>query len=176
MRSVFSNLAAPAIAAGTYYAVSFIQVIFHRWFGHSPRIPQVYKQHVHGHHADYRGHRLTSGSYIQAERHVMWWYALPLVPLGLLAAWLLPLSLFLVHVAAVVFAITWHLYLHEQYHLEYSRWARFGWFRTKRALHLQHHLHHHGNYAIVEFWWDRLLGTYDARPPKRGDGFLPTSL
>jgi sterol desaturase/sphingolipid hydroxylase (fatty acid hydroxylase superfamily) len=94
----------------------------------------------------------------------MWYYVIPLAPLTALVAWMLPWPLFILHVAALGFTIWWHLHLHRHYHLNASRWSRFAWFQRKRALHLRHHVHHHGNYAIVEFFWDRVLGTYDRAP------------
>ena len=49
---------------------------------------------------------------------------------------------------------------------------RFAWFRRKQQLHFVHHLHANSNFAVIDFFWDRLLGTYRApdeatpeRPP-----------
>jgi len=47
-------------------------------------------------------------------------------------------------------------------HLARSILNRFAWFRRKRDLHFVHHRRVHSNYAIVEFWIDRLLGIYRA--------------
>ena len=38
--------------------------------------------------------------------------------------------------------------------------ARFAWFRRKQQLHFVHHLHADSNFAVIDFFWDRLLGTY----------------
>ena len=157
-------MGATGVPLATYYCTTFVQVLFHRWFGHAPRLSAIYSNHLHGHHADYRANNLTSDKWIEAERHVMWYYVVPLAPLSALAAWLLPWPLFILHVGALGFTIWWHLHLHRHYHLNESRWSRFAWFQRKRALHLRHHVHHHGNYAIVEFFWDRVLGTYDRGP------------
>jgi sterol desaturase/sphingolipid hydroxylase (fatty acid hydroxylase superfamily) len=158
-------LTAPAVGLGTYYLTTLVQTVFHRWFGHHRRLDAVYENHANGHHRDYPARRLTTDTWIVAERHVMWYYALPLVPVAALAAWQLPWILFAIHAVVVGLTIWWHLYLHMHYHLNGTPWARFGWFRRKRDLHLRHHLTHHRNFAIVEFFWDRLFGSYDARPP-----------
>jgi Fatty acid hydroxylase superfamily len=157
-------IGAVAVPVVTYYATTFVQVVFHRWFGHTDRLSAVFEQHLHGHHDDYRLGRLTSKKWIEAERHIMWYYALPLAPLSAVTAWLMPWPLFVLHAVALGLTIWWHIYLHQQYHLDGARWERFAWFRRKRELHLRHHVRHHGNYAIVEFFWDRLFGTYDQAP------------
>ena len=43
--------------------------------------------------------------------------------------------------------------------------TRFAWFRHKQQLHFVHHLHADSNFAVIDFFWDRLLGTY-----RRPDG------
>lgn len=164
MSALFTGLCAIAVSVGTYYGTTFVQVLFHRWFGHTRRLSAIYENHLHGHHADYRSDRLMSDTWIEAERHVMWYYAIPIVPLSVLVAWLLPLPLFVLHIVTLGLTIWWHIHLHQEYHLNNSRWARFAWFQRKRDLHLRHHVRHHGNYAIVEFFWDRVLGTYDRAP------------
>jgi sterol desaturase/sphingolipid hydroxylase (fatty acid hydroxylase superfamily) len=152
------------VAVGTYYATTLVQTVFHRWFGHHRRLDAIYENHVKGHHGDYPAARLMTDEWIAAERHVLWYYALPLLPPSAVAAWCFPVALFGIHVAALAFTIWWHLYLHKQYHLNATPWEKFGWFRKKRTLHLRHHLTHHRNYAIVEFFWDRLFGSYDSQP------------
>lgn len=164
MHAALLLLAATATAAATYLATTLVQVVFHRWFGHRDHLHEVFVNHARGHHADYRAGRLMSETYQQSERHVMWYYALPLVPLTALATWLLPWSLVAVHLAALVATIAWHIHLHEQYHLFDSPWARFAWFRRKRELHLRHHVRQDANFAIIAFFWDRLLGTLDREP------------
>ena len=43
----------------------------------------------------------------------------------------------------------------------------FAWFRRKQQLHFVHHRHANSNFAIIDNFWDRLLGTY--RSPDAGD-------
>lgn len=122
----------------------------------------MYDVHVAGHHAKYQA-KLLSEEWIPSERHVMWHYAIPFVPLLAAAFALLPAAWFVVHVAALAGTIWWHIYLHKQYHLRGSWFARFEWFRRKRALHFIHHRNEHSNFALVEYGWDKLLGTYHSK-------------
>jgi hypothetical protein len=50
--------------------------------------------------------------------------------------------------------------------LEGSRLQRFAWFRRKQELHFVHHRHANCNFAVIHFFWDRILGTY--RRPDAG--------
>jgi sterol desaturase/sphingolipid hydroxylase (fatty acid hydroxylase superfamily) len=46
-----------------------------------------------------------------------------------------------------------------------SKLARFAWFRRKQQLHFINHLHADTNFAVIDFFRDRLLGTF--RKPDR---------
>jgi sterol desaturase/sphingolipid hydroxylase (fatty acid hydroxylase superfamily) len=65
-------------------------------------------------------------------------------------------------IAAIASAASFyaHVILDRAYHLEGSWLLRFAWFRRKQALHFIHHRHANVNFAVIEFFWDRLLGTY----------------
>ena len=143
----------------TYYFAAIVQTLLHRIFGHHDRIRAVYVTHAQGHHGKYPPQRLLSDEWLDSEQHVMWYYAIPFVPAALLVGWLFGPWIFASHVAGMTFAIWWHIYLHKQYHLKGSPWARFRWFQRKRALHFVHHRQVHKNYAIVEYWIDVLLRT-----------------
>ena len=67
----------------------------------------------------------------------------------------LPFDLFLS--AASFYA---HVYLDKEYQLKGSSLVRFAWFRRKQQLHFVHHLHANSNFAVIDFFWDRVLGTY----------------
>src|ERR1700730_19104441 len=47
-----------------------------------------------------------------------------------------------------------------------TRLQRFAWFRRKQELHFVHHRHANGNFAVIHFFWDRILATY--RRPDAG--------
>ncbi len=150
----------------TYYFAAIVQTILHRLFGHHDRIHKVYEIHAKGHHGKYPPHRLMTDQWIESEQHTMWYYAIVFVPIAVLVAWCFGPWIFLAHVTSLLFAIWWHLYLHEQYHLKHSAWEFFRWFRKKRALHFIHHREVRTNYAIVEYWIDRILGTRKDPPAK----------
>src|ERR1700730_8491852 len=50
--------------------------------------------------------------------------------------------------------------LGNQYHIAGSPLLRFEWFRRKQQLHFVHHTHGNSNFAIIDNFWDRFLGTY----------------
>ena len=58
-----------------------------------------------------------------------------------------------------------HVCFDKEYHAQDPILARFAWFRHKQQLHFVHHLHADTNFAVIDFLWDRLLGTY-----RRSDG------
>jgi sterol desaturase/sphingolipid hydroxylase (fatty acid hydroxylase superfamily) len=72
----------------------------------------------------------------------------------------LPFDLFLIVTAASAASFCAHVYLDKQYHAGRSTLARFAWFRRKQQLHFVHHLYANANFAVIDFFWDRLLGTY----------------
>ncbi|HWC59548.1 MAG TPA: hypothetical protein VHC44_07615 [Verrucomicrobiae bacterium] len=150
-------------ALATYYLASLIQAVFHRLFGHAPRIAKLHDVHVRGHHAQYA--RVTlSERWIPNEQHITGYYAIPFIPIVCAAFCLLPGIYFAVHIASLMFSIWWHVYLHRQYHVRGVWWERFRWFQHKRRLHFLHHQKPHKNFAIVEYSWDLLLGTFDDAP------------
>ena len=154
------------LAAATYYVASFIQTVFHRVFGHTRRVAKLYDVHVKGHHGQY-SRALLSDRWIPTEQHVTWYYAIPFAPIVFIAFWYLPLDFFLAHLAALGGAIWWHVYLHRQYHLRNSWFGRFAWFRRKQHLHFVHHQRPNRNYAVVEYFWDRLFRTFALKPSRR---------
>jgi sterol desaturase/sphingolipid hydroxylase (fatty acid hydroxylase superfamily) len=151
------------VGVATYYTTSFVQTLFHRIFGHTRRIAKLYDVHVTGHHAQYSP-QMLSDQWIRTEQHITWYYAIPFTPMALTALWLLSFSFFVVYMLSLAFAIWWHVFLHRQYHVRGSWLERFEWFCEKRRLHFVHHERPRRNYAIVEYGWDRLLGTFDASP------------
>jgi sterol desaturase/sphingolipid hydroxylase (fatty acid hydroxylase superfamily) len=53
-----------------------------------------------------------------------------------------------------------HVYVDKQYHVAGSWLGRLSWFRRRQQLHFVHHQHANCNFAVIDFFWDRLLGTY----------------
>jgi sterol desaturase/sphingolipid hydroxylase (fatty acid hydroxylase superfamily) len=150
-----------ATSAATYYAASIVQVVAHRFFGHVDRLRPVFESHTAGHHGTYRNEALLSDSWVPAERHVMWYFVPLFAPMVFAVYLVAPFAIFAAHVFGLTFAIWWHVFLHQQYHLRGSIFERFQWFQRKQQLHFVHHRHVRRNYAIVEFWLDHLLGTLE---------------
>ena len=53
-----------------------------------------------------------------------------------------------------------HVFFDKEYHVAGSPLERFAWFRRMQQLHFVHHLHANSNFAVIDFFWDRILGTY----------------
>jgi sterol desaturase/sphingolipid hydroxylase (fatty acid hydroxylase superfamily) len=47
-----------------------------------------------------------------------------------------------------------------KYHVTGCWLGRFRWFRRKQQLHFVHHHHANTNFAVIDFFWDSLLGTF----------------
>ncbi len=156
----------------SYYLASLVQTVFHRFFGHRPVLGKLHRVHVNGHHAQY-AREMLSGRWIESERHITGYYAIPFMPIVCLAYCSLPGIYFIAHICALIFAVWWHVYLHRQYHVRGSWWERLDWFQEKRHLHFVHHQKPNKNFAIVEYSWDLMFGTFEdavpllIKPPQR---------
>jgi hypothetical protein len=73
---------------------------------------------------------------------------------------LLPLEFFVIELAACGVSFYAHVFFDKEYHKEGSSLQRFAWFRRKQELHFVHHRHTGSNFAVIDFFWDRMLGTY----------------
>ena len=76
------------------------------------------------------------------------------------ACTLLPVDLFVAQVVACAASFYAHVFFDKEYHVEGSRLQRFAWFRRKQELHFVHHRYANSNFAVIHFFWDRILGTY----------------
>jgi sterol desaturase/sphingolipid hydroxylase (fatty acid hydroxylase superfamily) len=85
---------------------------------------------------------------------------IPTILVGGVLFFVLPFNLFVAMALASAASFDAHVYIDKEYHVEGSRLERFAWFRRKRQLHLAHHLHANSNFAVIDFFWDRMLGTY----------------
>ncbi|HQT80009.1 MAG TPA: hypothetical protein PLD10_23455, partial [Rhodopila sp.] len=70
------------------------------------------------------------------------------------------LDFFLVQVVACTLSFYAHVFFDVEYHVEGSWLGGFAWFRRMRDLHFVHHRHANCNFAVIDFFWDRVLGTY----------------
>jgi hypothetical protein len=143
----------------TYYAAAFAQVALHRWLGHHRLLHSVFNDHQNGHHALYGRKRLLEDTWLRTPRSAIWRVVIPLCfpSVALLIA--VPNPWTAGHLIGVAFSVTWHAFMHRQYHAWRSPFSRFAWFRRRRALHCVHHHAPDTNFALCEFWIDALLGT-----------------
>jgi sterol desaturase/sphingolipid hydroxylase (fatty acid hydroxylase superfamily) len=147
------------IVVVSYYLLSIVQAVLHRYYGHKQRIRAIFDAHAIRHHGQYPPRKLQTKTFIELEGHAAFYYGIPIAILtfavyigfGLLAT--------VAYLVSATITFVWHIYLHRQYHLLESPLDRFAWFRAKRHLHFEHHRNARVNFAVVEFWVDTLMGT-----------------
>ena len=147
-------------AIGTHLVVSSSQTLFHYSFGHHRIGGIFYRNHIRFHHTHYAKGHLASSAHRRNEGNNTPYFLIPTVLVAGAVFLLLPFNLFVVVSVASAASFGAHVYLDKQYHTEGSSLARFAWFRRKQQLHFVHHLHANSNFAVIDFFWDRLLGTY----------------
>jgi sterol desaturase/sphingolipid hydroxylase (fatty acid hydroxylase superfamily) len=151
--------------AATHLAISSSQTLLHYWLGHRRLGGLFFRNHIQFHHTYYaRGH-LASAAYQGKEGNNTPFFLIPTLLVGMAAFFVLPLGLFLAMALTAAASFYAHVYFDKAYHIEGSLLERFAWFRRMQQLHFVHHLHANSNFAVIDFYWDRLLGTY--RKPDR---------
>ena len=151
----------------THHAASIIQLSLHRVLGHRKKCGYISRIHADEHHGIYSRNLLVSESYLDEAKSVDYFYAIPILLLAACVFLLVPLDIFLVHIATLSLSTFAHFYLHVQYHLRNTWLKRYQWFKRKQRLHLLHHRDMTRNYAVIEFFWDRVLGTFEDAPATR---------
>ena len=148
------------IAIGTHLAMSGSQTLLHYTLGHHPLGGVFFRNHIRFHHAIYaRGH-LVSTTYRGDEGNNTPYFLIPTIIVAGMMYLVLPFDFFLVVAIASATSFYAHVYFDKEYHVQASKLARFAWFRRKQQLHFVHHLHADRNFAVIDFFWDRLLGSY----------------
>ena len=144
----------------THLVLSSSQTLFHYGLGHHRIGGIFYRNHIKFHHTYYaRGH-LVSSTYRGAKGNNTPYFFIPTIIVAGGVFLVLPFDLFVVVTAASAASFYAHVYLDKEYHVEGSNLAGFAWFRRKQQLHFVHHLHANSNFAVIDFFWDRVLGTY----------------
>jgi sterol desaturase/sphingolipid hydroxylase (fatty acid hydroxylase superfamily) len=145
-----------------YLVSSFLQVISHRWLGHQPVAGFIFRRHVFDHHRKYAPPRLVSATYSDTERSLTPYYALLVAAVIALVGHALPMPPLIGFSVTMMASYAAHAYVHEHYHLEKSWLSNWAWFCKRRDLHFVHHRKTGCNFAVIDFFWDRLLGTFVA--------------
>lgn len=152
-------------AISAHLVVSSSQTLLHYGLGHHRLGGVFFRNHIRFHHTYYaRGH-LVSPTYRGTEGNNTPYFLIPTSLISGVMFFVLPFDLFLVVAAASAASFYAHVYFDKEYHVQEPKLARFAWFRRKQQLHFVHHLHADSNFAVIDFFWDRLLGTY-----RRPDG------
>ncbi len=144
----------------THLIMSFAQTLMHCKLGHHPLGGKFFRNHINFHHTYYAKDHLVSRTYLNEEGNNTPFFFIPVVLVGTCTYFILPLNLFVVQVIACAASFYLHVFFDKEYHVEGSRLQRFAWFRRKQELHFVHHRHADRNFAVINLFWDRLLGTY----------------
>jgi len=156
-------------AVATHLVMSFAQTLMHYKLGHHSMGGKFFRNHINFHHTYYSKDHLVSRKYLGDEGNNTPFFFVPVFLVGACTYFVLPVDLFVVQVVACAVSFYAHVFFDKEYHVEESRLQRFAWFRRKQELHFVHHRHANSNFAVIHFFWDRILGTY-RRPdagPKR---------
>jgi len=144
---------------------SLTQSLLHRWLGHTAAGGALSRIHRSSHHAVYTPARMVSKRYDDGESSLTALYVVPAATLAGFFLWLLPFPLAACLALGITASFAAHVYVHEQYHLSESKLRRYSWFRGRRLLHAIHHRDGTKNFGLIDFFWDRLFGTF--QPPNR---------
>ena len=147
-------------AVCTHLVISIGQTLFHYGLGHHRIGGIFYRNHIRFHHGHYAEGHLVSSTHRRNEGNNTPYFLIPTILVVGGMYLVLPLNLFVATITASVVSFSAHVYLDKQYHTEGSILARFAWFRRKQQLHFVHHLHGDSNFAVIDFFWDRVLGTF----------------
>ena len=140
--------------------MSLGQTLFHRYLGHTRLGGRFFKNHIQFHHVHYAGDHVVSNHYLDNGDNNTLFFVMPVAVVVGLSYLFLRLDLLVVQLAVMLLSFCAHYYIDNQYHVAGSWLDRFSWFRRKQQLHFIHHRHGNCNFAVIDFFWDRLLGTY----------------
>jgi sterol desaturase/sphingolipid hydroxylase (fatty acid hydroxylase superfamily) len=147
---------------------SFMQTALHRALGHGRLGSWIRARHVGEHHSIYTGQQLETPAYSAEEKSLTLFYLLPGCLLIGLFFVVFPPAFAAGFATGAFLSYFAHIWLHAQYHLARPRFERHAWFRRLRDLHRLHHHHPDRNFAVIDLYWDKLMGTY-AGPPGAED-------
>lgn len=154
------------VAVGTHLLMSLGQTLIHYKIAHHPIGGRVFRNHVNFHHTHYSDAHLVSQTYLGDEGNTTPYFFIPILLAAACAYLLMPVDLFIVAAVACAASFYAHVYFDKEYHAARPRFQRFAWFKRKQELHFIHHRHAECNFAVIHFFWDRVLGTY--RQPDGG--------
>lgn len=154
--------AAAAVIAALVYP--FAWYVLHRWVLHGTLLykfaatARLWKRIHYDHHQDPRDLRVLFGAMYTTLPTI----GIIVMPIGyLLGGWG---GAFAAFTAGILMTIVYEFF-HCVQHLNTA--PRNGWLKTIKRLHLAHHYHDEAsNFGIIDFGWDRFMGTF--RPSMKG--------
>lgn len=149
-------------AFATHLVMSFAQTLMHYRIGHCRLGGKFFLNHINFHHTYYSKDHLVSSVYLADEGNNTPYFLIPVLVVGAIAYFILPLDFFAAVALACAASFYAHVFFDKEYHVEGSWLLRFAWFRHMQELHFVHHRHADSNFAVIDYFWDRLLGTYRA--------------
>lgn len=162
-----SLITVPAAGAAGHLVASLLQTVLHRCLGHRPVARFFFRRHIFDHHRIYSTTHLVAKQYSDDERSLTPYYLIPSVAVILALACVLPTAPLIAFSAMMLASYAAHAYVHEHYHLERSWLNRWAWFSKRRQLHYIHHRNTRRNFAVIDFFWDRLFGTFESQSSSR---------
>ena len=149
-------------AVVTHLFMSFSQTLMHYGLGHRRLGGIFFRNHIHYHHVHYSKDHLVSPVYIKNDDdgNNTPFFLIPVALMLLATYFIFPIGVFSIQIITAFASFSAHVYIDNQYHIAGSPLLRFEWFRRKQQLHFVHHTHGNSNFAIIDNFWDRFLGTY----------------
>jgi hypothetical protein len=147
-------------AAATHLVMSFAQTLMHYKLGHHPMGGKFFRNHINFHHVHYSKDHLVSRTYLGDEGNNTPFFFIPVFLVGSVYIPRIASRSLVAQLVACAASFYAHVFFDKEYHVEGSRLQRFAWFRRKQELHFIHHRHANSNFAVIHFFWDRILGTY----------------
>jgi sterol desaturase/sphingolipid hydroxylase (fatty acid hydroxylase superfamily) len=148
------------IAIAAHLMMSLGQTLFHRYLGHHRLGGRFFKNHIGFHHTDYADNHLVSNRRPSLNGNNTPFFLIPSILVIGISYWAMPFDFLIVQITIMSLSFGAHVYLDRQYHVEESWLQRYNWFIQKQRLHFSHHQDGAHNYAVIDSFWDRLLGTY----------------
>src|SRR6266849_2318818 len=148
------------IAISAHFLMSLGQTLFHLYLGHRRFGGRFFRNHMQFHHVHYSGNHVVSAHYLDNGDNNTLFFLTPVALVVGLGYCFLRLDFFMVQLAAMSLSFYGHVYIDKQFHVAESWLGRFSWFRKKQQLHLVHHRHANCNFAVIDYFWDRVLGSY----------------
>ena len=122
-------------AVATHLVMSFAQTLMHYKLGHRQMGGKFFRNHINFHHTYYSKDHLVSRTYLAEEGNNTPFFFIPVLLVGGVTYFLLPVDLFVVLVIACTASFYAHVFFDKEYHVEGSLLQRFAWFRRKQELH-----------------------------------------